>query len=702
MTAMVPIGETLGMLFHFLFNYMFLFIVLPMAVLRFDKDDGLLDKVFISLTHATLFFIVVTHLLAGIRLLETLSLFALMFIAVLLYVRFLYRHEKNKPWFKWLQALFDLTEDGYRWKVELRKLGWRMRQSAGASGGKTIRFVRSNPFLIAAFVAIFAMAMAERFKHSFRHLHFASSDPYVHLHWAKNMSDMNMYADGVYPYGFESVLVSLYELFRLDMYQAIRFMGPWTALLISLSIVYFMRKVAGAGKWAVLITLALFFFSAATMVFDHAVLWRQFSALSMEYAAVFLLPGMVFFYQFFKRDKRAYLLLAAECLAIAVLTHPFTAVALALGYVAIGLAFAGKLFAGRTFIRTVGYMFVAGFVGLVPPLIGLLMGIPFHGSSIDYFRDGLETEESERWTGAVGAFLQDQPLIALLCIVATALLLVFGLRRLVVGARPLTDRSSHHATVVFASLLFMVMMATVYLSSDLGLPSVVPPDRQTVFLTLAVATLAGVTIHCLSGWMSVVKWRKRIQALVFIAVCLVVFFVPGQRMPSPLGYQQQYDEAFRAYLDIKEAYPAKTWNLVSTVDELGAVLEYGFHTEIWRFVQALSDPDVETIDFTTPHVFLFVEKIPLDVLGDSERPIAPEDADKPFPEAGEASPAEFYYVLNPDNRRILMAKAYYWAEKYRDVQADMGVYFETENFIIYEWYQSGEDVTIDKRRVGGG
>lgn len=174
-----------------------------------------------------------------------------------------------------------------------------------------------------------------------------------------------------------------------------------------------------------------------------------------------------------------------------------------------------------------------------------------------------------------------------------------------------------------------------------------------------------------------------------------VVLIPGQTMAFPLGDQHQYDEAIRGYLDIKKSYPVQNWDIISTVDELGIINGYGYHTEIWEFVRDLTNPDMKQVKFTTPYVFLFVEKKPIDIANKNSRPLTRADADRPFPVIQSGQLTEFYYG-NVDNRRTLEAKAYFWAEDYLRSHSDMTVFLETDNMKIYKIDQHKKDIVLNK------
>ena len=695
---MMPLFETLSMLISFLFSYLLLFVWLPSFVIRYEPDsNGIFDKLFINLTHSTLFFIVVVHVLAAIRLLETLSLIGLTILCFILVSRFYSRSQSVSLSLNLLTALFDLSEDRNRWKLELKKMIGHFKEKIFLWYRMIIQTFKSHPLLTLGFMLVFGAAMIDRLTYSFTHLSFASSDSYVHLGWSKYLSEMTFYLDGVYPYGFESIIAVLYRVFHLDMYVTVRFMGALSALLMTCSLVYVLLKMIGKDYATILITVFVLFYSASIMVHNEVILWRQLSALSMEYAAIFLMPGIAFIYLFFTNHKRIYLLLASECYAITVFIHPFVAAVLTIAYVTIGLVFFKKLWVNRTFLKVAGYMIAAGIVGITPPIIGLLCGKPFHGSSINYVKGELSVAEQIHKLDTLLRFMQKDTLIALMCLF-TAL---YAIGCFITGFLKSTNRQPAHKPLLFAGL-FVVAMVVMLLAPDLGLPSIVAVDRQPVFLTMANALLFGVISGYLAGKIRKDGWRRKIQFVVGVCIVLLIMWFPGQKAQFPPGDQHQYDEAVRAYLDIKKSYPLLLWDIISPVDELGMIKGYGFHTELWEFVRDLDDPGMRTIRFTTPYVFLFVEKVPIDIMGSDFRPIAFEDAAKPFPVATDSNLTEFYYGSHIENRRILEAKAYYWAEEYLKTHQEMKVYMETERYKIYEVYQGKDEVVLNMQREGAG
>jgi len=677
------------MLTSFLFSYFLLFIWIPSFVIRFDSENSnLMDKLFITLTHSTLFFMIVVHFLIGIRLYETITLIAVLVVSLVLLSRFYSRSESLSISLRILTAIFDLAEERDQWRKELKTLITHIRSKGLLQIQALKNAMKQHSLIIIGYLLVLGAVIIDRFTYSFSHLRFAMSDGYAHLSWSKIMGNMTLYSDGVYPYGFESIISALYVIFHIDVYIIIRFIGPLTFILMMLSIIFTIRRMVGKDYTVILLIIFLLSFSSSMLIGDPSILKRQVTALSMEYTAIFLLPGMTFLHCFFKTGKRSYLLLAAECYAISAFAHTFVAVTMTFAYIAVGIAHYRKLLKRNRLFTILLYMGVAGLIGILPPIVGLMMGIPIHGTSLDYVKDKFITEEKIPVVETLMSFALEQYLIAFMCLIFFIYLIFLLVYGLIVRKEEVI--SEQQAPFIIAGI-FLLMMTIAALSHELGLPSLVPYDRQTVFLMMATALFFGIcTLYFL-------KINSSFKTIGCVLIIIIVLFVPGQKMSNPTNDLQQYDEAVRGYLDIKAKYPLKSWDIISPIDELGLIRGYGYHTELWEFVRDIDDPNVKDLKFATPYVFLFVEKIPLDILGLRDyRPVTVKEAEMPFPVHVSGPLTEFYYWFNLQNRRILEAKAYYWAEEYMRSNDDIKVILETPNYKIYEIYQGKDKVILTK------
>ena len=109
---------------------------------------------------------------------------------------------------------------------------------------------------------------------------------------------------------------------------------------------------------------------------------------------------------------------------------------------------------------------------------------------------------------------------------------------------------------------------------------------------------------------------------------------------------------------------------------------FGFHTNMWEFVQQSEPGQDGFTGFTTNNVFFFVEREPFY----SEGKIAPEDALKPFPGPVVGDLTGFYY--RSEHRKTLQAKLYNWLLWYgREHPDKLSVYAEFPHFIVFRLQQ---------------
>jgi len=670
---MVPIG-TIDMLVIFtkvLFAFGLFFIWLPLKTSQADvAGKSFLDNFFVSLMHSNLFFILVVHLLVTLKLYETISLFLSALVAVILLIKYRARTDSLSLGMKSVILLSDFTESRNSWKEELLKIYnlWIMKLREMMN-----RFRNDISANIVSWILITGILLTGafiRFKHAFVHLYFAASDVYVHLTWAKLLGSNRIYTDGVYPYGFEAIISTLNKLSQLDPYYIVRFLGPLTGFLILLSLLYFVGKKTRHDP---LIVIVVLIFYVVTIDLPENV-WRQMSALSMEYAVVFFLPGIHFLSMFFETGDRRKLLLAAECLMLVVLIHPYVAFCLGIAYLALSLVNVQYIFRSGNARFYVSALFAAGCLGLLPLLIGIVSGIGFHATSINYISDSVQIANSTNYLHHWLKFREHDPaLLAFLC----CLLLWFVLTLFKRG------RKSND----FGFMLVALFLYLMYRAEFLGLPQLIPTDRIGVMFTLIAVFVMIMPLYLFLTLVNSTGERNFNVAKSLIGGVVVLLCFLAFPISIPQGNRYQYDDAVKSYLQIKADFSFKDWTIVSPVEEYELVLDYGIHNELWEFVQSLSNPEESKLEFTTNYIFLFTEKIPLG----TNKQISEEDALQPFPAVTGNLTDLFYRDLH--NRTMLEAKAYYWGEKYRSTHDNIEVFLDTPNMRVYKITQDGAHPT---------
>jgi hypothetical protein len=490
----------------------------------------------------------------------------------------------------------------------------------------------------------------------------------------KSLGDNQMFGDaGLYPYGYAAVISALNKFFNLDAYIIVRFIGPIGGFLIVLSIIYALRKTVGA-HYAVIL-MGIFIYAISSDLPTN--LWRQISALSMEYAVIFLLPGIVFLIEYFRKDKLLYLIIAGECLAITVFIHVYTASALGGAYILIGLCYWRVILTVRKMLRIVIVMMTAGIVGLMPLIIGYLVIPP---PEYTYLNESMQPARNFELMNWVNAFLAANWIIktllfAIIILLAFKSFLFFKNRK-----RHLTQQQRDKAEIVLLILFLVFYM--IYDSNAYGLPVIIPADRFGVYFALISAVAFAVLFKQLITALPYIRDHNILKTVMVLIIAGAVFGF-GNINSAPIGFRYQYDDAVKAFLQIKKQFPVLNWTIISPGEENPMIINYGWHSEMWEFVQTISYPEGKKLKFLTDDIFIFVEKIPIG----SANKITDEDALVPFPQFTGTDLTKFYYS-NVDHRKVLEAKAYKWAENYRK-KREMSIYYDSPDFRVYQIHQDG-------------
>ncbi|MDD2393903.1 MAG: hypothetical protein PHV88_07580 [Eubacteriales bacterium] len=671
---MFGIFENTMMLVRVVVIYYLLFYLLPSGLLKHSDNEyefGTLDRLFIYLTHSNLVTIGVVYILALIGIYETVSLL----IVYLIIIGFYIWRKKSKEGIRFKdlgshyfgKILDSSEEEGGINKAAMKSLKSLGRRITVSVKGFIMK-LGTRPVESFVLIALLAVGLYARFHHSFTHLYYGSSDPYVHLAWTKYMGNNQLFRDGVYPYGYHAILSALSKIFFTDPSIIIRFIGPVGSGLMLLSLYYVLRKQIRTSLIPALAGLAVFVMNTS---FPFGQI-RHISALPEEYAMIFMLPGIYFLSMFFEKGKKYFLVLSAEALLITILVHPYVSVYLVIGYLLVCIMNLHILLKPANLLRTAGIMILAAAAGFLPVGLGLLSGKDFHGASIGFIRDSIETNTNiESFAGFVSYIRNDTIFTTLfICI---GVLLLFSLIRLFL-------KSVEHKVQARAGIAITVFVAILYLqyrAPELGIPFIMDISRTSSFLAYIAAFMFGLVIASFDLITSKKYIGNIIKTIAAVAIVLTMFDYSAFQVPikAYISDRMEYDEAAYACQKIKQDYQLNNWTIISPVEQYPEVINYGYHYNLWEYVKDVY-VDNKYVEYPTEYVFWFVEKIPLN----TDKPITKEDSEKPFPTITGA--LDEYYTV-PENRRIIQAKAFYRLEDLLKINENMSVYLETDNLKVY-------------------
>lgn len=258
----------------------------------------------------------------------------------------------------------------------------------------------------------------------------------------------------------------------------------------------------------------------------------------------------------------------------------------------------------------------------------------------------------------------------------------------------------------FSLTLSSVIFMTMYCAASLGLPSLIAGSR---LCSIAQLLILGVMMIPIDLLMSIVM--PRVPELVVRAVsvlCVAAIYLGTMVTGTLHGYLYyeltRYNAAVMVTYSITNRLPAGSFTVVSTVDELYQLNQYGYHEEAINFVNKSDD---EEYSLPSEHVFIYVEKKPLEYAQSHffagprwlawEKYLAyyesfvsqcPDITASQISEEGEAYQGKFadssrvYSSL--EQRTMLESKLYLWCREFeRLYPGELHTYYEDDDFVCY-------------------
>lgn len=133
---------------------------------------------------------------------------------------------------------------------------------------------------------------------------YSASDIPVHNYWINEMDKNNIFAAGIYPFGFHCVIYYIHTVFSVKTYILLRVFGVVQTLFIHLVLLAFIRACCKSRYIPYAVTAVYIFIS----LFNSITYSRYISPLPQEFGMVFILPPVYFLYRFFEARRREILL----------------------------------------------------------------------------------------------------------------------------------------------------------------------------------------------------------------------------------------------------------------------------------------------------------------------------------------------------------------------------------------------------------
>ena len=213
---------------------------------------------------------------------------------------------------------------------------------------------------------------------------YRASDIPVHLNWINQMSRGNLFASGVYPFGFHCMVYYLHAVFGFDTYVIL--------CVFYLVQVFFIHIVLLA--MLKLLCRSLYLPYAGIMVYILGSFWarqtysRFGSSLPQEFGMIFVIPSVYFLIRFFQTEKKnlknreTKLILGCFALAfsLTLAIHFYGTMIAGLCCIGIAVGFGTRFLNKEYFRRIMLTGIISVFLAVLPMGIAFAGGTPLQGS----------------------------------------------------------------------------------------------------------------------------------------------------------------------------------------------------------------------------------------------------------------------------------------------------------------------------------
>jgi len=677
--SIVPV---LQIIFHF-----FLIMILAPKFFSFDKRNLEFSKsVFRYLVQGVFFVVIVTYFLALIKLYEFFSI-AGVYFCIYLVVRILRKRARKikdpSPVANIPVLFLDLIGKEKSAKQVLSSIWDKVRNYFLDTLNRINLFhviITFSLLLIAVFIrfavrVINPMAMA------------AMADPYVHLTWAKMILFNRLFTDGLYPLGYNAIIATLGRMSNVDIYHVVRFIGPIGSSILIIGIYWFLKSITGKRILAIV---GMIIFGFSTYNGLPVEFFRQTLSLPMEFSIAFIFPGLIFLHDYIVKGNRNDLFLYGFTIVDVVIIHSYGALFFAISSAA--LMFSALINRSLNIKNTFSIIVVglsAGFIGMLPILIGKLQGIGWHTMSTSWISNNLMIGPIDE---VLTGLISDMANLPRYILVSGSIILIGLLWTSIVNLVFAKKRKRLWEAMMLVLMVFVILL---YFGPKYGF-SLLDYTRVTMFLTICLLIGSLLFISNLIDLLEKIVKRLRlfngkewlngtVRKVLTIAFLTILTASWLLAFPFQLSAEDEmamrpieYNSAISIYYRVKKEYPMFDWTLVAPVEQYQEALGYGFHYEIWKFNEDFKLEDAANPKFDIPipttNIFIYIEKVPLRIWTNNELATTqPQFRGK----------TEIYY-RDADGRAKLEKSMWEWCEAYMKSHDNMTVFYEDEELKVYK------------------
>ncbi len=216
---------------------------------------------------------------------------------------------------------------------------------------------------------------------------YGMSDVTTHNYWINAMGKNNIFAGGVYPFGFHNIIYFIHAVFGIDTFVLMRVFWLVQTVWIHLVLLMLLKGICKSR----------FLPYAGTIIyaigdFSYETYRRYYASLPQEFGMVFILPAVYFAFEYFRiqneefKDKRRigvskwYLMGFAMNFAMSFSAHFYDTIILGVFCVGIAIGYIWRFAQPRYFSRVVRTCIIALAAAVLPLAAAAVTGTPLEGS----------------------------------------------------------------------------------------------------------------------------------------------------------------------------------------------------------------------------------------------------------------------------------------------------------------------------------
>lgn len=630
----------------------------------------------------------------------------------------------------------------------------RLRHTLAGKLREAWRRVRPHWLECLALAAVAVYALIYFSWGAFQNTSYSYPDQYVHHSWIYGLIGGTIFPNGIYPEAMHCLLYAIHTLLGMEVYSLLLFGGSIQTILFLVACYALFQEIF-RWRFTSVFVLTVFVLLGTDSVGVLGGMSRLQGALPLELALTGQMLCVLFLVRYLRGEgpgvesgKKPKLIWNGDLFVFMmsltmILVAHFHPVITAFVLCVVAVAFHVKrVFSRERFLPLAAAVLCGVSIALAPMGAALVAGRPAE-QSIGWALGVISGEDRESQAGALDEALEDEdsgdmagragkwasftlrmvrraysellgekwvePFLILMAVVVA----VGAVQLLFLPFRLRWIRDAGLDQLWLGGYLFLAVlsfsMILMYIMPYLGLPELVPGPRLIATERILLFAVAAIPLDF--AFYLLMRWLKGRVLQVLSLACMAAICVWASTEENYHGYLYCDLTRYRAEVEtmthIIQHYPKYSYTIVSPVDGLYHVIEYGWHEELLDFMLKSTG---DRYFIPTEYVFIFLEKKPLEYaqihyasgpswLAVKKKPFA-FGSQHPAVIAGEVSleaaqsdlgefekPSDYY----KRSRSVVESRVYYWCQRFEELYPnELKVYYEDEDFVCYYFQQEPE------------